>query len=91
MRIRRLQERRLGFSNVWYNINVSLYLEQEVRIDEGRGRQLAAGTGVVTRPGLVARAGDRRLLTGELLRWSEYFCYLLLGLLSRERTELTSE
>ena len=41
-----------------------LYLEQEVRTDEGEGRHLAAGAGVVTRPGLVARAGDRRLLTG---------------------------
>src|SRR5215207_3216797 len=65
MRIRRHRERRLGFSNVWYNIDVPLYLEQEVRIDEGKGRQLAAGAGVVARPGLVARAGDRRLLTGE--------------------------
>src|SRR3712207_2282282 len=42
----------------------SLYLEQEVRTDEGEGRHLAAGIGVVARPGLVARAGDRRLLTG---------------------------
>jgi hypothetical protein len=42
----------------------SLYLEQEVRNDEGEGQQLAAGAGVVTRPGLVARAGDRRLFTG---------------------------
>jgi hypothetical protein len=42
----------------------SLYLEQEVRNDEERGRQLAAGAGVVARPGLVARAGDRRLFTG---------------------------
>src|SRR5215212_3222914 len=43
---------------------VSMYLEQEVRTDEGEGQQVAAGAGVVTRPGLVARAGDRRLLTG---------------------------
>ena len=43
---------------------VSMYLEQEVRTDEGEGQQVAAGAGVVARPGLVARAGDRRLLTG---------------------------
>ena len=61
---------------------ISLYLEQEVRIDEEEGRQLAAGTGVMARPAFVARAGDRRLLI-ERLRWSEYFRYLLLGLLSR--------
>ncbi len=42
----------------------SLYLEQGVRIDEEEGQQLAAGTGVVARPAFVARAGDRRLLTG---------------------------
>jgi PDZ domain-containing secreted protein len=42
----------------------SLYLEQEVRIDEQEGQQLAAGTGVVARPGFVGRAGDRRLFTG---------------------------
>jgi len=42
----------------------SLYLEQEVRNDEQEDRQLAASTGVVARSGLVARAGDRRLLTG---------------------------
>ena len=39
-----------------------LYLEQEVRNDAEKGLQLAAGTGVVTRPEFVARAGDRRLL-----------------------------
>jgi hypothetical protein len=43
---------------------ISLYLEQEVRIDEEEGHQLAAGTGVMARPAFVARAGDRRLLTG---------------------------
>ena len=43
---------------------VSMYLEQEVRTDEEEGQQVAAGAGVVTRPGLVARAGDRRLFTG---------------------------
>src|SRR5919112_4847407 len=43
---------------------VSLYLEQEVRNDEEEGRQLAASLGVVARPGFVARADDRRLLTG---------------------------
>ncbi len=42
----------------------SLYLEQEVRTDEQEDRQLAAGTGVVARPGFVARAGDRPLFTG---------------------------
>jgi hypothetical protein len=41
-----------------------LYLEQEVRTDEGESQQVAAGAGVVARPGLVARAGDRRLLAG---------------------------
>ena len=60
----------------------SLYLEREVRTDEGEGRQLAAGTGVMARPAFVVRAGDRRLLT-ERLRLSEYFRYPLLGLLSR--------
>ena len=43
---------------------LSLYLEQEVRNDAEKGRQLAAGTGVVARPEFVARAGDRRLLPG---------------------------
>ena len=42
----------------------SLYLEQEVRDEEEEGRQLAASTGVVARPGFVARAGDRPLFTG---------------------------
>ena len=31
----------------------------EVRTDAEKGRQLAAGTGVVARPEFVARAGDR--------------------------------
>src|SRR5215216_4707002 len=43
---------------------VSLYLDKEVRADVQEDRQLAASTGVVARPGFVARAGDRRLLTG---------------------------
>ena len=42
----------------------SLYLEQEVRTDEQKDRQLAASTGVVARPAFVVRAGDRRLFTG---------------------------
>ena len=45
----------------------------------------------MARPGLVARAGDRRLLTGAASLVRILFCYLLPGLLSRERTELTSE
>src|SRR5215218_9781377 len=67
----------------------SLYLEQEVRNDEGKGRQLATGAGVVARPGLVARAGDRRLLTGaaSLVR---IFLLPTKGYLG-ERRELTSE
>ena len=42
----------------------SLYLEQEVTGNVQEDRQLAAGTGVVARPGFDARAGDRRLFTG---------------------------
>jgi hypothetical protein len=61
---------------------ISLYLEQEVRIDEQEGQQLAAGTGVVARPGLLHGLAIADSLQ-ERLRWSEYFCYLLLGLLSR--------
>ena len=67
----------------------SLYLEQEVRTDEGEGQQVATSTGVVTRPGLVARASDRRLLTGAALL-ARIFLLLTKGY-SRERTELTSE
>ena len=68
---------------------VSMYLEQEVRTDEGEGQQVAAGAGVVTRLGLVARAGDRRLLTraASLVR---IFLLPTSGY-SQERTELTSE
>ena len=75
---------------------VSLYLEQEVRIDEEEGQQLAAGTGVVTRPGLVARAGDRRLLAGAASLVRIFFAtYTVLGLLSavnsvRSREPLTA-
>ena len=64
MRIRRLQERSLVLVMCDTMLVAPLYLEQEVRTDEEGGRQLAAGTGVVARPGLVARAGDRPLLTG---------------------------
>jgi hypothetical protein len=68
---------------------VSMYLEQEVRTDEGEGQQVATGAGVVARPGLVARAGDRRLLTGaaSLVR----IFLLPTGGYSRERTVLISE
>jgi hypothetical protein len=38
----------------------SLYLSWEVRNDEEATPQLAASTGVMARPGFVARAGDRR-------------------------------
>jgi hypothetical protein len=37
-----------------------LYLAKEVRNDEKAFPQLAASTGVMARPGFVARAGDRR-------------------------------
>jgi hypothetical protein len=60
----RLQERGLVLVICGIMLIVSLYLEQEVRDDEEEGQQLAAGTGVVARPRLVARAGDRRLLAG---------------------------
>jgi hypothetical protein len=43
---------------------ITLPLKEEVRTDVHKGRQLAAGTGVVARPELVARADDRRLLAG---------------------------
>src|SRR3712207_2423073 len=83
MRIRCLQERGLGFSNVWYNIDCDIV----VPLVGGKGnvqedRHLAAGTGVVARPGLVARAGDRPLFTGaaSLVR---IFLLPLLWLLSR--------
>src|SRR5918998_6867926 len=64
MRIRLHQERGLILVMCGTILVVSMYLEQEVRTDEGEGQQLAAGTGVVARPGFVARAGDRRLFTG---------------------------
>jgi hypothetical protein len=67
-----------------------MYLEQEVRNDEGEGQQVATSTGVVARPGLVARAGDRRLLTGAASLVRIFFATYQ-WLLSRERTELTSE
>src|SRR5215218_6712508 len=51
-------------SNTWHNLSASLYLEWEVRTDEEEDRQLAPSPGVVARPGFVAWAGDRRLLTG---------------------------
>jgi hypothetical protein len=53
MRIRRLQERGLVLVMCGTILAVSLYLEWEVRTDEGEGRHLAAGAGVVARPGLV--------------------------------------
>ena len=53
-----------GTSNVCYNNGVWLYLDKEVRADVQESLQLAASTGVMARPGFVARAGDRRLLTG---------------------------
>ncbi len=64
MRRRSRQEHRLTLVMCGTILVAPLYLEQEVRIDEEEGQQLAAGTGVVARPGFVARAGDRRLFTG---------------------------
>jgi hypothetical protein len=61
---RHQEERACGISNVCYNIGVPLYLVLEVRAVVQEGLQLAASTGVMARPGFVARAGDRRLLTG---------------------------
>src|SRR5215204_1566249 len=58
---RHQEERGCGISNVCYNIGVSLYLVLEVRADVQEGLQLAASTGVMARPGFVARAGDCRL------------------------------
>ena len=43
---------------------VSLHLQQEVRTDGEDRLTTAANAGVVARPGFVARADDRRLLTG---------------------------
>ena len=51
-------------SNTWYDLSASLYHEWEVRADEEKDRQLAPSLGVVARSGFLARAGDRRLLTG---------------------------
>jgi hypothetical protein len=68
---------------------ISLYLEQEVRTDEREGRQLAAGTGVMARPAFVARAGDRRLLTGAASLVRIFLLPPTKGF-SRELTESTS-
>ena len=46
-------------SNTWYNFSATLYLEWEVKADEEEDIQLATSLGVVTRPGFLARAGDR--------------------------------
>jgi hypothetical protein len=61
---RHQEERGCDTSNVYYNIGVSLYLVWEVRAAVQESLQLAASTGVMARPGFVARASDRRLLTG---------------------------
>ena len=63
---------------------VSLHLQQEVRTDGEDRLTTAANAGVVARPGFVARADDRRLLTGAASSARISFYRSPLGLHHRE-------
>ncbi len=54
----------IAFSNACYNTGQAVVPLVGVRSDAEEDRQLASSPGVVARPEFVARAGDRRLLTG---------------------------